>query len=446
MSNQTTENFSLLNEHPLSKYNYLHNASWDEIRKVQNELFLDHLSYAAANSPYYKEYYRAYDIPFHMVKNLMDIDELPFTDKNEMTGQNYNFRASLDSDICDISFTSAVTGKTPTMMMMTHSDMARLAYSSECAYRNAGVTQQDTVLLCAVTEKCYLGGIGSYLGGLRTGARMVRCGVQDVAYIWNLIQSVGPSVVVAAPSLMLKVAEFAARLGKDPSYAGIKKIIAITEAVRDFKLDPLPLTEKLEALWESSIYSSYFSSELAASFCECQFRQGVHINPELALVEILDEHNRPVRDGDAGELVITPFGIKGTPLIRFRTGDITCLRTEKCFCGQTTPRLGPILGRKKQAITLKGVKLFPNTILAVLEGMDYFYGGYIEVKRSFDNSDAVTLFIALNDSTDIESIRGDIEKHIKVAPNIITVSKAEIDKRLLGGRNRHSHTSFFDLR
>lgn len=446
MLNQTTENFSLINEHPLSKYKYLHNASWDEIKKVQNELFLAHLDYVSTNSPYYKEYYRAYDIPVHTVKNLMDIDELPFTDKNEMTAQNFNFRASLDSDICDISFTSAVTGKTPSMMMMTHSDMARLAYSSECAYHNAGVTPQDTVLLCSVSEKCYMGGIGSYLGGLRTGARMIRCGIQDVAYIWSMIQNVGPSVVVASPSLMLKVAEFAARLGKDPSYAGIKKIIAITESVRDFKLDPLPLTEKLEKIWEATIYSCYFSSELAASFCECQFRQGVHINPELALVEILDDRDRPVRDGDSGELVITPLGVRGTPLIRFKTGDITSIRTDKCFCGQTTPRLGPILGRKKQAILIKGVKLFPNTILAVLEGMDYFYGGYIEVKRSFDNSDAVTLFAALNGNTDIESIRRDIEGHIKVAPNIIIVSKEEIDKRLLGGRNRHNHTSFFDLR
>lgn len=445
MSNQTTENFSLISEHPLSKYKYLHSASMDEIRKVQNELFLAHLEYVAANSPYYKEYFRAYDIPVQRVKSLMDIDELPFSDKNEMTAQNYNFRASLDSDICDISFTSAVTGKTPSMMMMTHSDMARLAYSSECAYHNAGVKPQDTVMLCAVSEKCYLGGIGSYLGGLRTGARIVRCGVQDVSYIWSMIQNVGPSVIVAAPSIMLKVAEFAARLGKDPSYAGVKKIIAITEAVRDFKFDPLPITEKLEVLWEATVYSSYFSSELAASCCECQFRQGVHINPELAFIEILDERGRPVRDGEPGELVITPFGVKGTPLIRFRTGDITFMKSEKCFCGQTSPRIGPVLGRKKQAITIKGIKLFPNNILAVLEGMDYFYGGYIEVKKSFDGSDTVTLFVGLNDSVEVENIRSDIEKRLKVAPNIITVSKEEIDKRLLGIR-RHSHTSFFDLR
>ncbi|OGV39489.1 MAG: hypothetical protein A2020_03090 [Lentisphaerae bacterium GWF2_45_14] len=446
MANHGMENFSFLNEHPLSKYMYLNKAPWDEMRNVQSELFMSHLAYVCANSPYYKEFYRAYDIPYHKVKGLSDIGELPFTDKNEMTAQNFNFRAALDSDICDISFTSAVTGKTPSMMMMTHSDMARLAYSAECAYRNAGVTPQDTVLLCSTIEKCYMGGIGSYLGGIRAGARMIRCGIQDASYIWSMIQNVSPSVIVASPGLMLKVAEFAARLDKDPSYAGVKKIIAITEGVRDYKLDPLPITEKLEELWEATIYSSYFSSELAATFCECRFRQGAHINPELAIVEILDDRKNPVRDGDPGELVITPLGVKGTPLIRFRTGDISFIRTDKCFCGQTSPRLGPILGRKKQSFSIKGEKLFPNTILSVLEGMDYFYGGYIEVKRSFDGSDIVTLFAALNGNLDIEKLRGNIENRLKVAPNIVVVSKEEIDKRLACGYNKGTHTSFFDLR
>jgi len=439
--------FNFFAEHPLRQYANLQNASWDEIKKVQDNLLVSHLEYTCTNSPYYKEFYRAYEVRYQEISGVSGIHELPFTEKNEMIAQNFNFRAAPDKEICDISFTSAVTGKTPSMIMLTNSDLARLAYSSECAFKTAGVTAQDTILLCSMLEKCYLGGLGSYLGGVKTGARMVRAGIQEPSYIWNMIQSISPSVIVAPPSLMLKVAEFAASIGKDPSYAGIKKIIAVTEATRDSNLDPLPLTEKLEKLWESLILSKYFSSELGAACCECQFKQGAHINPELVVMEILDDKGRPVREGEAGELVITPLGVKGTPLIRFRTGDISFIKTEKCFCGRTSPRLGPILGRKKQMISINGVKLFPNTILSMLEGTDHFYGGYIEVKRSFDGTDVVTLFAALhNDDAGAGKLKDEIEARLNTAPNIVIVAKEEIDKHMLSGRNKRTHTSFFDLR
>jgi phenylacetate-CoA ligase len=245
----------------------------------------------------------------------------------------------------------------------------------------------------------------------------------------------------------MEIAQYALEAGKNPASSDVTKIIAIGESVRDISMKPLPIAAHLEELWEAGVYSSYATTEIATSFCECEFRQGGHLRPELAVVEILNEDDDPVEDGKPGEVVVTPLGITGTPLLRFRTGDISFLIKDKCMCGRNTPRLGPILGRKKQMLKYKGKTIFPNTILSVMEGKDFFYGGYVEAHRNHDYSDNVTLYAALSDeSVSIDRLKSEIESRLDVAPNIVVVSKEEIDKRLYNAEDRRKRTTFFDLR
>lgn len=80
--------------------------------------------------------------------------------------------------------------------------------------------------------------------------------------------------------------------------------------------------------------------------------------------------------GEAGEVVVTPLAVEGMPLIRFKTGDISFLMTEPCSCGRNTPRLGPIIGRKKQMLKIKGTTVYPPALfntLAQIEAVDDYY-------------------------------------------------------------------------
>ena len=81
---------------------------------------------------------------------------------------------------------------------------------------------------------------------------------------------------------------------------------------------------------------------------------GGHVHPELVIVEIIGEDNRPVPDGETGEVVVTTLGVEGMPLLRFRTGDMAARRTEQCKCGRYAYRLTPLVGRKHNMIKLKG--------------------------------------------------------------------------------------------
>src|SRR5262245_60065043 len=115
--------------------------------------------------------------------------------------------------------------------------------------------------------------------------------------------------------------------------------------------------------------STYASTETCTTFAEGPLCKGGHLNPELAIVEVLDDLDRPVKSGQPGEVVITPLGVQGMPLIRFRTGDIAALLTAKCPCGRTTPRLGPIVGRRQHLLKYRGTSIYPNSIIEALRAI-----------------------------------------------------------------------------
>jgi len=65
--------------------------------------------------------------------------------------------------------------------------------------------------------------------------------------------------------------------------------------------------------------------------------------PELVYAEIIDENGKEVPDGEVGELVATPLGVEGVPLVRYKTGDITFKVPGACACGRNSTRVGPFL-------------------------------------------------------------------------------------------------------
>jgi phenylacetate-CoA ligase len=110
---------------------------------------------------------------------------------------------------------------------------------------------------------------------------------------------------------------------------------------------------------------------------ECEYRQGMHLNEDYFLPEIVDPGTgRPLPPGEFGELVITTLAKEAVPLIRFRTGDKCSLNFEPCACGRSFARISRILGRTDEVVIIKGVNIFPQRvgqILAALQGEKPIY-------------------------------------------------------------------------
>jgi phenylacetate-CoA ligase len=110
---------------------------------------------------------------------------------------------------------------------------------------------------------------------------------------------------------------------------------------------------------------------------ECPVRPGVlHVIESAYYAEIIEPiTGLPVVPGQAGELVLTPLGRTGSPLLRYRTGDLVKAEPESslCPCGRSDMALfGGILGRTDEMVVVRGVNIYPSAvdeILRVSEGV-----------------------------------------------------------------------------
>ena len=178
---------------------------------------------------------------------------------------------------------------------------------------------------------------------------------------------------------------------------------------------------------------------------ECiEARQGSHIQEDHFLPEIIDpETGEALPPGSEGELVLTPLTKEALPLLRYRTGDCAALYLEPCRCGRTTPRLGPIVGRKSQKLKVKGSSLFPSTLTTVLEQTAGVESFVIVARKESDLSDSIEVLVHCSAST--AALRDALQARAKTTPLIRHASLSEIETLQMPPQARKRRT-FVDLR
>ena len=133
------------------------------------------------------------------------------------------------------------------------------------------------------------------------------------------------------------------------------------------------LRARLESVWGMTAYDTYGLSEIIGPGVawECPARDGMHINEDAYLPEIIDPHTGAVLpDGQTGELVLSSLAREAMPLLRYRTGDLTALDRRPCACGRTLVRMRRVTERADQMVVVRGVNVFPGQITAALLSVD----------------------------------------------------------------------------
>jgi phenylacetate-CoA ligase len=154
---------------------------------------------------------------------------------------------------------------------------------------------------------------------------------------------------------------------------------------------------------------------------ECEAQEGLHINEDFFYPEIIDpETGKVLPPGEKGELVFTTLTKEGTPLLRYRTRDITYLIAEPCSCGRTTVRMHRLFGRTDDMLIIRGVNVFPSQIeqaLIEIEGTEPQY--LIVVNRGESHLDDVELQVEVkkefftDETRGLEVLRNRIENVMK---------------------------------
>lgn len=308
--------------------------------------------------PFYKESFDKAGVNPEDIKSLADLTKLPFTVKQDMRdAYPFGLFAVPRKDVVRVHCSSGTTG-TATVVGYTQKDLenwgdcfARALYGAGCG--------PDSTLQIAYGYGLFTGGLGAHNGGERAGCTVLPMSTGNTKRQVRLMKDFDVDCLCCTPSYALNIAEVAQEEGYDihefPIHAGILGAEPCSEATR----------AEIEQKMGIQVYDIYGLSEVMGPgvACECEKQHGLHVCEDQFIIEILDPKTlQPVPDGEWGEVVFTTLCKECSPLVRYRTRDISRILVGECECGRTFRRMDRIAGRTDDMMILRGVNVFPSQI------------------------------------------------------------------------------------
>lgn len=408
----------------------IENLSLKEIKLYQDRELGEMLKYLEKNSLFYQDHFRKHGIKTAKIKSTGDLVHIPPTHKEDLQKRSPDFICVSRDRIIDYLTTSGTSGD-PVIYAMTENDMRRLAYNEYLGFRCADCTRHDIFQLMTTIDRRFMAGMAYFMGSRRLGSAMIRVGNGIPELQWDTINRFSPTTLIAVPSFLLNIIDYAEKNRIDHHKSSVNKAVCIGDSLRNTDFTFNTLGRKINERWpEMKLYSTYASTEMAASFTECSYGVGGHHHPELLIAEFLDENDNPVPMGEPGELTITSLGVEGMPLLRFKTGDICHGHYEPCRCGRKTMRVGPVIGRKNQMIKYKGTTLYPPSLYDILENIEGVRNYLVELYTNTIGTDEI--LIRIGTETPSENFEKIIKDHfrakLRVAPSVSFESVDYINK------------------
>lgn len=308
--------------------------------------------------PFYKESFDKAGVNPEDIKSLADLTKLPFTVKQDMRdAYPFGLFAVPRKDVVRVHCSSGTTG-TATVVGYTQKDLenwgdcfARALYGAGCG--------PDSTLQIAYGYGLFTGGLGAHNGGERAGCTVLPMSTGNTKRQVRLMKDFDVDCLCCTPSYALNIAEVAQEEGYDihefPIHAGVLGAEPCSEATR----------AEIEQKMGIQVYDIYGLSEVMGPgvACECEKQHGLHVCEDQFIIEILDPKTlQPVPDGEWGEVVFTTLCKECSPLVRYRTRDISRILVGECECGRTFRRMDRIAGRTDDMMILRGVNVFPSQI------------------------------------------------------------------------------------
>ncbi len=384
---------------------------------IQFQQVIQTLDYVLAHSPFYQRHFSK-----TVLENITPelFRTLPFTNKEDLSLNNRDFLCVPSNQIAEYVTTSGTSGK-PVTIYLTKKDLLRLAKNEKESFELTGAKAGDLFQLMTTIDKQFMAGLAYYLGVQELNAGMIRIGPGVPALQWNSILENKPTILIAVPSFLINLIDYAKQNGIKMNETSVRSVICIGEPIREDDLSENVLAKRIHADWNVELFSTYASTEMGAAFTECTAHQGGHLNEDLIYLEVLDEEGNEVPHGEKGEIVISTIGTEGTPLIRYKTGDVARIYREPCTCGRNSVRVGPIIGRKNQMIKFKGTTIFPPSIYEIFDSRSEVSCYKIEVSKDYLGHDTITILLEnrIEHSPVMHEIIEECKAKLRVVPHFV---------------------------
>ena len=297
------------------------------------------------------------------IVTLRDIAKLPFMKKTDLRDEYpTGLTAAPIEEIVRFHCSSGTTGK-PICIPNTKGDIEVWADATARSLAMYGLGPKD-VLQVSYGYGLFTGGLGLHYGGEHLGCAVLPTSAGNTEKQLMLMKDLGTTAIACTPSYFLHIIEVAKKLGID-----FRRDTKLRHGIFGAE----PWTDEMRAKIESesgvTAHDIYGLTEISGPgvAANCGHSDGLHIWEDHYYPEIIDpETLEPLPDGTEGELVFTTLDRFGTPMVRYRTRDITTLQTERCACGRTMRVMSRIKARSDDMLIVHGVNLFPSQVETAL--------------------------------------------------------------------------------
>jgi len=286
------------------------------------------------------------------------------------------------NEVVRVHASSGTTGK-PIVVAYTQADVDVWSSVMMRSFAACGVHAGD-IVQNAYGYGLFTGGLGAHYGAEALGATVIPISGGNTERQIMVLRDFGVTVICCTPSYFLHIAEKAAEMGMPlqdlPLRAGVFGAEPWTENMR----------RRIQELTGVRAFDIYGLSEIVGPGVgiECDQQNGLHIFEDHFLMEIVNpDTGDPLPDGEEGELVLTTLSKMAMPMLRYRTHDITAIKTDPCPCGRTVRRIDRISRRSDDMLIIRGVNVFPSqieTALLAVEGTLPHYQIIVDRQQGLD--------------------------------------------------------------
>lgn len=418
-----------------------------ELEALQLERLKKAVVYCYEHIPFYKENFDAVGFDPYALESFEDLQKASFTTKDDMrAAYPYGLFALPKEEVKEIHMSSGTTG-IATVSGYTEHD---LEVWGDCFARGigyAGGTEEDVCHVC-YGYGLFTGGLGAHYGGLAAGCMTIPMSSGNTKRQIKVLQNMGSSILCCTPSYAMYIADTAIADGIDPA-----KDFSLKAGIHGAEAWSNQFRENLEKKLNYKALDVYGLTEIMGPgvAMECLEQDGLHVAEDHFFVEILDpETHKPVPDGEWGELVITTLDKEATPVIRYRTKDITRILPGECKCGRTHRRIDRLHGRTDDMMIIRGVNVFPSQIENVCGAFPEVADWY-QIELTRENAlDVATLKIEINPDHVMDEIKkiDDLQRRLAQAlkDELATSIKVKVVEPMSIPRSEGKAVRIVDLR
>ena len=316
-------------------------------------------------NPFWKNRWAAAGLELADIQSLDDLAKIPLTTKQDIAadqGAHPPYGSNLTYPQTAYSRMHQTSGTTGMPLRWLDDPRSWSGFLENWAqiYRMIGLTSEDR-LCFPFSFGPFLGFWAAFDGAAKLGNLCLPAGGLSSPARLQMILDHQATLICCTPTYALRLATVAAESGLDLAGSSVRGLIVAGEPG-----GCLPtMRQKLESAWGARVFDHWGMTELGPLATESVgYQGGLYVLESECIAEIIDpQTTQPVAAGEPGELVITNLGRWGTPLLRYRTGDIVRADTTPSPDGYELLRLaGGILGRSDDMLTIRGNNFYPSAL------------------------------------------------------------------------------------